>query len=96
MLQAVTVHGHQSASLPVWAEGKAAERPSCSLIDKQDPAGLLGAGKWDLEVKMKVKLSGNWQEMEQHGIIPVKNPARQGTPGTRLDALRRRCVLQFC
>lgn len=81
------MRGHQSASVPVWVEGKAAECPSCSLGDKQDPAGLLGAGKWDLEVKMKVKLSGNSQEMEQHGIIPVKSPARQSTLGTRLDAL---------
>lgn len=44
----------------------------------------LGAGKWDLEVKMKVKLSGKWQEMGQLGNITVKNPGRQSTLGTRL------------
>lgn len=51
------------ALLSRWGQRERLQRvPPAAWASKRGPAGLLGAGKWDLEVKMKVKLSRKWKE----------------------------------
>lgn len=57
--------------------------PPTALASRRGPAGPLGAGNWDLEVIMKTKLPGKWQEMGQRGSIAAKKPSGAKHTGRR-------------